>query len=91
MVARAAIDGIERAQGSAGADLGAADAPPTEPGLEGDEEAGEGGEKPQSDADRRPRRKPGRPDARGGNGNAPSQTRRPPRGARPSAAEGKPE
>ena len=91
MIARAAIDGIERAQGSAGVDLGAADAPPTEPGLEGDE-AGEGAESPQTDGERRPqRRRPGRPDARPGNGKGPSQARRgPPRGPRPSA-EAKPE
>jgi small subunit ribosomal protein S2 len=92
MIARAAIDGIERAQGSAGVDLGAADAPPGEPGLEGgDEEGGEGTERPQSDGERRPqRRRPGRPDARAGNGKGPSQARRPARGPRPSA-EAKPE
>jgi small subunit ribosomal protein S2 len=90
MIARAAIDGIERAQGSAGVDLGAADAPPTEPGLEGDE-AGEGTESPPTDGERRPqRRRPGRPDARAGNGKGPSQARRPARAPRPSA-EAKPE
>ena len=37
LVSRAAIDGIERAQGSLGADLGAAEEPISEPGLEGAE------------------------------------------------------
>ena len=90
LVARAAIDGIERAQGSAGVDLGAAEAPPGEPALDEGEEGGEGAERPQTDGERRPRRKPGRADARGGNGKAPSQARRPARGPRPSA-EAKPE
>jgi len=36
LMARAAIDGIERAQGSLGADLGAAEEPLSEPGLEGE-------------------------------------------------------
>jgi len=40
LVSRAAIDGIERAQGSLGADLGAAEEPISEPGLE-DAEASE--------------------------------------------------
>ena len=91
MIARAAIDGIERAQGSAGVDLGAADAPPTEPGLEGDE-AGEGAESPQTHGERRPqRRRPGRPDARAGNGKGPSQARCPARGGPRPSAEAKPE
>jgi hypothetical protein len=91
LIARAAIDGIERAQGSAGVDLGAADAPPGEAALGEGEEGGEGAERPPSDGERRPRRRPGRADARGGNGKAPSQAPRPARGPRPSAAEGKPE
>jgi small subunit ribosomal protein S2 len=41
LFARAAIDGIERAQGSLGADLGAAEEPISEPGLEGDEASAE--------------------------------------------------
>jgi small subunit ribosomal protein S2 len=91
LVARAAIDGIERAQGSAGVDLGAAEAPPGEPALDEGEEGGEGAERPSSDGERRPqRRRPGRPDARAGNGKGPSQARRPARGPRPSA-EAKPE
>jgi len=92
MIARAAIDGIERAQGSAGVDLGAADTPAGEPALDEGEEGGEGAERPQTDGERRPqrRRPPGRPDARAGNGKGPSQARRPARGPRPSA-EAKPE
>jgi small subunit ribosomal protein S2 len=60
LIARAAIDGIERAQGGAGVDLGAAEEPTGEPGLDGDED---GSERPQ--ADRRPKKKPARSDARG--------------------------
>jgi small subunit ribosomal protein S2 len=91
LVARAAIDGIERAQGSAGIDLGASEAPRGEQVLDEGDESGEGTEKPSSDGERRPqRRRPGRADARGGNGKAPSQAKRPPRGPRPSA-EAKPE
>jgi small subunit ribosomal protein S2 len=60
LIARAAIDGIERAQGAVGVDLGAAEEPLGEPGLEGDEE---GSDRPQ--ADRRPKRKPAGRDARG--------------------------
>jgi small subunit ribosomal protein S2 len=92
MIARAAIDGIERAQGSAGVDLGAADTPAGEPALDEGEEGGEGAARPQTDGERRPqrRRPPGRPDARAGNGRGPSQARRPARGPRPSA-EAKPE
>jgi small subunit ribosomal protein S2 len=91
LVARAAIDGIERAQGSAGVDLGASEAPRGEAALDEDEEGGEASERPPSDGERRPRRKTGRPDARGGNGKTPSQARRPAKGPRPSAAEGKSE
>jgi small subunit ribosomal protein S2 len=91
LIARAAIDGIERAQGSASVDLGASEAPPGEAVLgEGEREGGEG-ERPQSDGERRPGRRPGRPDARGGNGKAPSQSRRPPRGPRGEAVAAKPE
>jgi small subunit ribosomal protein S2 len=39
LIARAAIDGIERAQGSSGMDIGAAEQPLSEPSLEGGEEA----------------------------------------------------
>ena len=55
LIARAAIDGIERAQGAVGVDLGAADEPTAERGLDGDG----GGESGQArDADRRSRKKP---------------------------------
>ncbi|MBM3544211.1 MAG: 30S ribosomal protein S2 [Alphaproteobacteria bacterium] len=57
LIARAAIDGIERAQGAGGVDLGAADEPMAEPELEGEE-----------GAERRPRKKAGRG---GGNGRRP--------------------
>ena len=91
LIARAAIDGIERAQGSASVDLGASEAPPGEAVLgEGEREGGEG-ERPQSDGERRPGRRPGRPDAKGGNGKAPSQSRPPPRGPRGDAVAAKPE
>ncbi len=84
LIARAAIDGIERAQGAAGLDLGAADAPIGEPGLEGDEE----GSAPPAQPDRRPRRKPVRSDARGaGKGGTGGRPPRKPRGA-PSADQG---
>jgi len=62
LIARAAIDGIERAQGAGGVDLGAAEEPIGEPGLEGDED---GSERPTPQAERRPKKKPGRSDARG--------------------------
>jgi small subunit ribosomal protein S2 len=63
LVARAAIDGIERAQGAIGADLGAAEEPIAEQALEGE---GEGeGEAPARKADARPRKRQERGDARG--------------------------
>jgi small subunit ribosomal protein S2 len=62
LIARAAIDGIERAQGGAGIDLGAADEPIGEPGLDGDED---GSGRPAPQADRRPKKKPARSDGRG--------------------------
>jgi small subunit ribosomal protein S2 len=46
LIARAAIDGIERAQGSLGADLGADEEPISEPGLEGEEASEEGAAAP---------------------------------------------
>jgi small subunit ribosomal protein S2 len=80
LVSRAAIDGIERAQGAVGVDLGAAEEPVAEPGLEGDEAA----ERPASD--RRPKRKPGRSEARGaGNGKGRPDAKKP--GRRPKAVE----
>jgi len=67
LISRAAIDGIERAQGAAGVDLGAAEEPGTEPGL-GDEP---GSGQPQGER-RRPKA------ARGAaNGKAKPQARRP--------------
>jgi small subunit ribosomal protein S2 len=68
LISRAAIDGIERAQGAVGIDLGAAEQPIAEPELEGEETA----ERPAAKPDRR--KKPareakgngkGRPDRRG--------------------------
>jgi small subunit ribosomal protein S2 len=58
LIARAAIDGIERAQGAIGADLGAAEEPVAEQALE------EGEARP-PEADRRPRKRPERGEARG--------------------------
>ena len=59
LISRAAIDGIERAQGAVGMDLGAAEEPVADPALEGEED----GERPA--ADRRPKKKPARADGRG--------------------------
>ena len=71
LIARAAIDGIERAQGAVGVDLGAAEEPAGEPALDEARKAGSG-RAPQS---RRRAQAPsgggrGRPDARAGNGRA---------------------
>jgi small subunit ribosomal protein S2 len=78
LIARAAIDGIERAQGAVGTDLGAAEEPVAEPGLEGEED----GERP---AQHRPKKKPPRSDARGpGGGRGRSDARRPPRKPKPA-------
>jgi small subunit ribosomal protein S2 len=78
LVARAAIDGVERAQGSAGVDLGEADAP-REPALDGSE--GESG-------DRKPRRKQAQ--GRSGNGRAKPQAARSPDQAKPEPADAGP-
>ena len=73
LIARAAIDGIERAQGSAGVDLGAAEEPVAEPGLEDGRPAGEGSGRPQAER-RRPKA------ARGAaNGKANPQAKRSPK------------
>jgi len=73
LIARAAIDGIERAQGAAGVDLGAAEEPAAEPGLEDEAAGGEGGEEAQ-----RERKKPRT--ARGAaNGKAKPQAKRSPK------------
>jgi small subunit ribosomal protein S2 len=63
LIARSAIDGLERAQGAVGMDLGAAEDQPSEPGLEGEEE---GSARPAPQPDRRPKRKPARGAGRGG-------------------------
>jgi len=80
LISRAAIDGIERAQGAGGVDLGAAEEPVSDPALEGEED----GERPA--ADRRPKKKPVRPDGRGpGRGGPRQDGKRPPR--KPRAAQ----
>ena len=84
LIARAAIDGIERAQGGAGVDLGAAEEPIGEPGL--DDEDGSGRPAPQ--ADRRPKKKPARNDARGpGGGRGRSDGKKPARKPKPAEIE----
>jgi small subunit ribosomal protein S2 len=91
MISRAALDGIERAQGSTGIDLGAAEEPLAEAAL-GEGEGGEGVARPAADADRKGRRKPGRPDVRGaGNGKGRPQGGRPPSPAEAEAPDAKPE
>ncbi len=89
LISRAALDGIERAQGSSGVDLGALESPGGEGAL--GEEEGEGGERPAGEADRRPRRKPGQQQARSVNGRARPQAGRGPKGPKPEAEEAKPE
>ena len=80
LIARAAIDGIERAQSGAGVDLGATDAPRGEAGLdEGEEGAGE----------RRNRRRPPRSDSKdAGSGRPRGDARRGPRKPRPGGGGG---
>ena len=75
LISRAAIDGLERAQGGIGVDVGAAEQPGGEPGLEGEEGSGEQA----PGTDQRPKRKPFRPAGRGGDGKPRSDGRRPPR------------
>ncbi len=85
LIARAAIDGIERAQGGAGVDLGAAEEPIGEPGLDGDE-GGSGRPAPQPD--RRPKKKPARSDARGpGGGRGRSDGKKPAPKPKPAETE----
>ena len=83
LIARAAIDGIERAQGALGADLGAAEEPVAEAELEAREAEGS-----DTQAERRPRR-PARGAGKGpGRGGAKGDSRRParkPRAAQPVA------
>ena len=85
LIAKAALDGIERAQSAIGIDLGAAEEAVAEPGLEGEEAGG-------AQPDRRPRKKPARSDARGpGRGGGRGDGRRQPRKPRAGpgqAAEG---
>jgi small subunit ribosomal protein S2 len=76
LVAKAALDGIERAQGAVGMDLGAAEEPVAEPGLDGE---GESAERP-AHAARRPKKRPVRSEARGpGRGGARADGKQPPR------------
>jgi small subunit ribosomal protein S2 len=80
LISRAAIDGIERAQGAVGIDLGAAEQPVGEPELEGEDAS----ERPAHRPDRR--KKPARSEARGpGNGKG-RPDRRGPRKGRPEQA-----
>jgi len=81
LIARAAIDGIERAQGAVGADLGAAEEPTPEQGLE----SGEGGERPKDEAEQRPRKKAGR-EAKG-RGKAKTDGKKPARKSKAAASE----
>jgi small subunit ribosomal protein S2 len=91
LIARAALDGIERAQGSTGMDLGAAEGPLTEPAL-GEEELGGGEGRPATDSERKSRRRPGRSEARGGgNGKARPQAGRAASGPKAEAEDAKPE
>jgi small subunit ribosomal protein S2 len=87
LISRAALDGIERAQGSAGADLGEAAEPRSEPALEGmatgDEERKEGGD---GRAQRRGRREARGP-ANGRGRPGPRPSRAPGAGATPGTAE----
>ena len=80
LISRAALDGIERAQGAIGVDLGAAEEPVAEPGL-GSEE---GSEEPS--ADRRPKKKAARSGS--GNGKSRSDSKKPGRRAKAPEAEG---
>jgi len=80
LISRAALDGIERAQGAIGIDLGAADEPVAEPEL-GSEE---GSEEPS--ADRRPKKKAARSGS--GNGKSRPDSKKPGRRAKAPEAEG---
>jgi small subunit ribosomal protein S2 len=83
LVSRAALDGIERAQGGVGVDLGAAEEPIAEAELESEE----GSEQPA--ADRRPKRRPARGDARGsGNGKTRPESKKPGRTPKAAGTEG---
>lgn len=86
LISRAAIDGLERAQGAGGVDLGAAEEALGEPGLEGEE----GSERPAPQPDRRPKR-PARSDGRRDGGRGRSQGPRPNRKPRSEPEVAKPE
>jgi small subunit ribosomal protein S2 len=82
LVSRAALDGIERAQGAVGVDLGAAEEPVAEPGLEGEESS----EEPA--AERRPKKRAARSETKGaGNGRARPEDKKPGRRAKPAENE----
>ena len=83
LISRAAIDGIERAQGAVGMDLGAAEEPVADPAIEGEED----GERPA--ADRRPKKTPARANGwgPGRGGPRPDANKRPPRKPRGAQSE----
>jgi small subunit ribosomal protein S2 len=93
LVSRAALDGIERAQGSVGVDLGAAETPIAEPALgEGELEIAARPERPASDGEPKSRRRPVRAEARRpANGKARPQSGRPPESSAPETESAKPE
>jgi small subunit ribosomal protein S2 len=74
LIARAAIDGIGRAQGAVGVDLGAAEEPVAEQGLEGEEDSAE-----RPALDRRAKRKPARGDGLGAGRATRGDGKKPPR------------
>jgi small subunit ribosomal protein S2 len=84
LISRAAIDGLERAQGAVGIDIGAAEETRGEPGLEDEESTGEA----TTETEQRPRRRPprGAGAGRGGDGKGKPDGRRPPRKPRAEAA-----
>jgi len=86
LIARAAIDGIERAQGAVGVDLGAAEELTAEQGLESDDR---GKSPPAQDAERQARKKPARGEAKGG-GKAKTEGKKPGRKSKAAASEEKP-
>src|SRR5581483_5387636 len=81
LISRAALDGIERAQGAMGVDIGAAEEPVVEPGLEGEEASGQAASKP----DRR--KKPQRSDTKGAGNGKGRQERRGPRKGKAEAGD----
>jgi small subunit ribosomal protein S2 len=81
LIARAAIDGIERAQGAVGVDLGAAEEPLGEAELEGRD-----GSEALPQADRRARKRPPRGEMRGAAGRGKPNGRKPGRVSRPEPA-----